>query len=717
MLHREPFGHKGHIAALLFALVTAVFLTSCGSDSAPESSGDAVPTEGFETGEGARLPLVIDGDRLGISSLDGNPPTPLSDPGYVDGVAYDAEGALVYVQRSGQEPGFYRVEDGVPRLIIPLPWNDPGLPAKWSPDVSRAAWIESDGETSELVLAQPGEEPRRVKVGEITNFLWSPESRQILAWEGWHRPDTYIVNVESGDVEALALKAVPVDWTPSGDLLVWEETSETGSGRRTVALVRPDGSERRVLGSIAIPNDGPRPVSALSPDGRWLAWDNAVSEEGERSSLAVAASDGSAVAWPRCAQPCQKDWIWSHPSWSPDGQRLAWSQDGHILVAETGVWEGRVVAEGEAPIWSPDGSKIAYTRIQDNTFSLYTVSLEDGSEAKVASYENVLVLLNDIVWSPDGRQLAVPIPTSEKSDLFSFDVQSGDLQRLPIAVEYAPSGFLAPDGSAVVLYTEDGWTVYGLDGTSRTIRKNASDDMCTDWSPDASRSLCAGRSGLYTLETSTNDVEWLLKRSAESARWSPDESAVAFAQNHQGKHRLSVLNTATGEVQELATDLQENVTTYYYGSGSYAWSPDGKWIAFTDWRPEDTVPYYDGASSIFVIGDDGENLRQIADSPGSKRDLVFSPDGRYLAYGEPTGLVAVNVATGEETTVASTAWEAPIWVDPSSLLVHDPRGISIVGLDGSVQVIVARVRGCGQQLIGWSEGKLFFSNSCSHDRY
>src|SRR4030042_3496813 len=110
MLHRKPFGHKGRLAALLFALVAAVSLTSCGSDSPPASSGDAVPTEGSEIGEGVRLPLVIDGDRLGVSSLDGNTPTPLSGPGYVNGVAYDAEGALIFVQHSGEESGVSRGE-------------------------------------------------------------------------------------------------------------------------------------------------------------------------------------------------------------------------------------------------------------------------------------------------------------------------------------------------------------------------------------------------------------------------------------------------------------------------------------------------------------------------------------------------------------------------------------------------------------------------------
>ena len=693
MLHRKLSGHKGRILPPLLALVMAVFLTSCGSGSVPASSRDDVSAEGFEIGESVQLPLVIDGDRLGVSFLDGNPPTPVSGPGYVNGVAYDAEGALVYVQHSGQEPGFYRVEDGVPRLIIPLPSNDPGLPAKWSPDASRAAWIESDRETSELVLAKPGEKPRRVEAGEITSFLWSPDSRQILAWGGWDGPNVRIIDVDTGDVEALALEGLPVAWTPAGDILIWERTSDPDTHNRQVALIHLDGGQRRVLGNIALPWEGPLPTTAFSPDGQWLSWGGM-----------VVATDGSTSA----TLPG------STPTWSPDGRRLAWSQGGHILVGETSVWEGQVVADGEKPLWSPDGSKIAYIRTEGNLASLYALSLEDSSEVRVVDFENFWLLQGEIVWSPDGRQLAVPLQTGKKSDLFSFDLRSGDLQRLPIAVDDATSARLAPDGSAVVLFTLGGWTVYGFDGSSHVTPCNPTSGTFTDWSRDGRLVLCAGMAGLRTVDVRDGQVELLLEGSPESARWSPDESAVAFAHH---AHTLSVLSTISGEVKDIATDLRESYAPYYYHSGSYAWSPDGRWIAFMDWRCEGS-PCDEGASTVYLVGADGENLRQIIDSPGTKHDLVFSPDGRYLAYGgTPNGLVAVNVATGEETTVAATAWDATIWVNASSLLVHDPRGISIVGLDGSTQLVIAATEGCDQDLVGWSEGKLFFINSCKHEGY
>ncbi len=719
MLHRKPFGHRGHIVASLFALVTAVFLTSCGSGSVPASSGDAASAEESEIGEGVQLPLVIDGDRLGVSSLDGNPPTPVSGPGYVKGVAYDAEGALVYVQHSGQEPGFYRVEDSLPRLVIPLPHINPSLPAKWSPDASMAAWIESDEETSTLVLAQPGEEPRRIEVDRIGDFLWSPNGKQILAWDGWAGTNTYIIDFETGEVNSTALKGSPVVWAPSGDIIVSREISGARPWVRELAVAHPDGSGARALGNIVLATEGtPSSMSALSPDGKWFAWGRAENAQGQRDNLvAVAATDGSTTAALKCGADCSLSSSGYGPVWSSDGEQIAWNQDGHILLADTGAWEGRVVGEGYVISWSPNDSAIAYVQRKGDTNAVFELSLKDGKQTKVVDLTPFSGPHVQVAWSRDGRQLAVPLQTSDKTDLFSLDLQSGDLQRLSVAPPlHMSSASLTRDGSAIVMYTPDGWAVYGLDGTSRTIRENASGDMCTDWSPDASRSLCAGRLGLYTLETSTNDVEWLLESSAESARWSPDESAVAFAEN-QGKHRLSVLNTATGEVQELAVDLKESPAPYYYGSGSYAWSPDGKWIAFTNWRAVDSSAD-PGSSTISIIGADGENLQQLADSPGYKGNLVFSPDGLYLAYWDSeNGLTVLDVETGKKADLPPHSSGSPIWISASSLIVGGPQGVSIVGLDGSVQVILARARGCGQQLIGWYEGKLFFSNSCSHQGY
>jgi len=85
---------------------------------------------------------------------------------------------------------------------------------------------------------------------------------------------------------------------------------------------------------------------------------------------------------------------------------------------------------------------------------------------------------------------------------------------------------------------------------------------------------------------------------------------------------------------------------------------------------------------------------------------------------ESTGrLVVLDVTSGKQSVEVPNAYAEPTWADDSSLVVSDLRGVTIVRLDGSEQLLLAVAGGCSQMPIGWSEGRLFFTNSCSHQGY
>jgi len=116
-MRRRGWAARRWLAVVIVALVALVALALAGCGGGGEQRTAPVQEDGLVIGPGVQLPLVIDGDRLGVSSLDGNPPAEIAGPGDYRGVQYDAQGRLLYVQQAGRDPGFYRVENGLPHKV------------------------------------------------------------------------------------------------------------------------------------------------------------------------------------------------------------------------------------------------------------------------------------------------------------------------------------------------------------------------------------------------------------------------------------------------------------------------------------------------------------------------------------------------------------------------------------------------------------------------
>lgn len=153
-------------------------------------------------------------------------------------------------------------------------------------------------------------------------------------------------------------------------------------------------------------------------------FDAAVSPSGDRIAFRVYVDGGSQI-WVADLDGSdslkvagEPGWTLESPSWSPDGQRIAyhaWSAtelvtqiwvvdaDGTDAVKLTSDQDG---GANQWPVWSPErvgGERIAYTRIADGRAHLWTMR-PDGSEKTQITIGNVADMKP--AWSPDGERLA-----------------------------------------------------------------------------------------------------------------------------------------------------------------------------------------------------------------------------------------------------------------------------------------------------------------------
>jgi dipeptidyl aminopeptidase/acylaminoacyl peptidase len=398
--------------------------------------------------------------------------------------------------------------------------------------------------------------------------------------------------------------------------------SAPGSARDVV----PEQSRSLTLDSIVAIKE----ISHLSwsPNGRWIAF--LYAEGPARSIYVVDPDEGSPRRASAPGSRVATDFgSTERLSWSPDSDSIVYSQDGDLYIARVSNHAIRRLTETagveSAPRFSPDGRRVLFVRDGD----VWTLSVDGGEEIQLTNSAKEGWKNFSPQWSPDGSSILFT-STDTRLDA-SISVMQWDrllvrptTLRENIAQSEVKVGVVGKDGGKVLWLASDQPNIYSTRGGSVAL-----------WSPDGMSVLmnkisadqkqrdiliASARDGKARIVYTERDDKWISPQS-RWLRWSPDGSRILFSSEKTGWNHLYVLNSATGNLQQL-TDGQFTVQTpFEYDSRecSPIWSQDGRSIYFAAKMGNPIEQQF------YMIPSSGGPPKRITDNSGFYAGSVVSP--------------------------------------------------------------------------------------------
>jgi eukaryotic-like serine/threonine-protein kinase len=445
-------------------------------------------------------------------------------------------------------------------------------------------------------------------------------------------------------------------WLPDASSVVYFSPAAPGEAQGAIWVVSAlGGSPRRIMGSV-----GGADVSKSGRIASFRLVDGSI-------QLVSTSLDGSDVKVVTRAVAG----YYSHPRWSPDDKWIAFQQgdgvrnDAFVVAAGGGeprkLTNDRNVISGLA--WMPDASGILYGSSRGASLpylpplSLWEAPLDGGAPRQVTSAD---------VWyeqpdvHPSGRVSAVRKRIRFDIWRFPFDADAGENTRRAVQVTHQTGQVMTPTagpGDDEIAYLSDS----------------------------------GGHSNLWVMSTQRGEFRQVTFETDPAVamgvpNWSPDGKSIAFVSSKG--------NTGFDFGVWLVDPDGANQRNMAQRGLGIAWSPDGRWLYYTDTSAKGALKKIppEGGAAVTVRS---ETTRNVI---GLHGDTLYYMVERPLVDGRPE--FDVRAATPEDgpsrLLARIPASRVPAWQIVNPALSPDGRWLALPLTDGSTTNIWALSTAGGQ---------------------
>lgn len=579
---------------------------------------------------------------------------------------------------------------------------------------------DSSGYTSELIST------------DSKGLKWSPDGMSLL----WHKSNgLYVTNYANRETTRLtASHVINAVWSPSSQLIA---SIQVIQGRYAIWVMNKDGSNLR---AIATPTSNTYRRDSIS----WSQDDQKIAYIAEDGLLTIIDVNTEEITYRL------EGYQAAQPAWSPDGQVIAFFGDpnpdpydqlDHVMYYRIGDSQPTIIHPFVVPstsqfiLWSNDSQSISYTLFENDTRTLYTVSIDGSSTQASVTPTSSIINLQDIDSTlVEIMNISAPIvsvvrrPQQDTTSLLQVGIQATVNVRddgLSLRAAAGVGGELLakmPTGTVVTIIGEplqadnytwwnvetgdgiQGWAVEAADGiqtlvptASATIPYGSITLDCpaetiqpqtttTPSPPPTDYAMAELDVIAVTLDCTTTHPIYFIRRGSEGY------TAELFAEDggtqlqwSAGAEHFSWVNEQGIFIE--AIDTQEQ------------WQIPAANIVNSKWGNVDKIFAYhqrasDGALTLWVTDSTGQNARQIASTHPKRSGFSFSEDDSQIAYINLAGhLTIANVSDGEVLRVIESHQATqPSW---------SPEGMGLVFMsyepDGSLSHLVEQVLGTGDE--------------------